>query len=450
MFDETENKTGESQQQKNPAPPQNPQKFEERMENLNSDGKKSGKRKKIYSIIGIVLILIFTGGAVFSSYYFWDDVVNFFTPEKEPDLVNNNDIDCAMDIRECPDGSFVSRIPPDCEFAECPAVKIEKGCAGEGVEIGMMLLVDMKAEKYLCCEGLTQSGVFRDNEMCLPIMDVAVCINCPNGECSLGENRCNCPEDCGNDTLASCCAIECEQYKYSNCPEGCIKKCVGSCPVCADCEGEGSCYCQEDCDELGIIDISDWQTYRNEEFGFEFKYPKDWFLDGNNLSPQKIEYYAIGSNNAPISFIRASNIRDVIGYSLDNDERKNPDSTFKINNKEFKKYDLIDYGRYEGTSAGNVIFIVSPLISFNDQEYHLIFEWEERPSIINITGNNIDDFLEIISTIKFLQDTDNDGLFDDEEEKYGCDMNNPDTDGDGYSDGDEVKNGYNPAGEGKL
>ncbi len=36
---------------------------------------------------------------------------------------------CAADVRECPDGSFVSRIPPSCQFALCPAkaeVKEEK------------------------------------------------------------------------------------------------------------------------------------------------------------------------------------------------------------------------------------------------------------------------------------------------------------------------------------
>lgn len=27
---------------------------------------------------------------------------------------------CTMDVRECPDGSSVGRVPPDCEFAPCP------------------------------------------------------------------------------------------------------------------------------------------------------------------------------------------------------------------------------------------------------------------------------------------------------------------------------------------
>ena len=71
------------------------------------------------------------------------------------------------------------------------------------------------------------------------------------------------------------------------------------------------------------------------------------------------------------------------------------------------------------------------------------------------------------------QDTDKDGLTDDQELQSGTDSHNPDTDGDGISDGDEVKkyrtdpkkadtdgdgysdaqeikNGYNPLGTGKC
>lgn len=70
-------------------------------------------------------------------------------------------------------------------------------------------------------------------------------------------------------------------------------------------------------------------------------------------------------------------------------------------------------------------------------------------------------------------DTDGDGLSDEEETKYGTDIQkndtdndeltdyeeimiwktnplNPDTDGDGFNDGLEVKNNYNPLGDGKL
>ncbi|MBI4709343.1 MAG: hypothetical protein HY764_04030 [Candidatus Portnoybacteria bacterium] len=43
-----------------------------------------------------------------------------------------------------------------------------------------------------------------------------------------------------------------------------------------------------------------------------------------------------------------------------------------------------------------------------------------------------------------FKDSDNDGLRDWEEAKYGTDINNQDSDGDGYLDGEEVASGYNP------
>ncbi len=32
----------------------------------------------------------------------------------------NDDVFCAMDAKQCPDWSYVSRVPPSCEFAACP------------------------------------------------------------------------------------------------------------------------------------------------------------------------------------------------------------------------------------------------------------------------------------------------------------------------------------------
>ncbi|MDO8528929.1 MAG: PepSY domain-containing protein [Nanoarchaeota archaeon] len=35
--------------------------------------------------------------------------------------------------------------------------------------------------------------------------------------------------------------VGCDNYRYSNCPEGCIKKCISSSSVTTDCDGIGSC-----------------------------------------------------------------------------------------------------------------------------------------------------------------------------------------------------------------
>ncbi len=33
---------------------------------------------------------------------------------------------CAMDVKLCPDGSYLQRIPPKCDFASCPETRIVK------------------------------------------------------------------------------------------------------------------------------------------------------------------------------------------------------------------------------------------------------------------------------------------------------------------------------------
>lgn len=66
------------------------------------------------------------------------------------------------------------------------------------------------------------------------------------------------------------------------------------------------------------------------------------------------------------------------------------------------------------------------------------------------TSMTISEVMEMFTPEVDTTDTDEDGLTDVDEEKYGTDKDNPDTDGDGYLDGDEVDNGYNPNGEGEL
>ena len=38
--------------------------------------------------------------------------------------------------------------------------------------------------------------------------------------------------------------------------------------------------------DISEIDISNWKTYRNEEFGFEIKYPEDWSISVGEYEPR--------------------------------------------------------------------------------------------------------------------------------------------------------------------
>ncbi len=66
-----------------------------------------------------------------------------------------------------------------------------------------------------------------------------------------------------------------------------------------------------DIEELAAnVDTSDWQTYRNEEYGFEFRYPGDWHRTSDNTIEYRGSEYMqlspspIGPNNDYGVFVR--------------------------------------------------------------------------------------------------------------------------------------------------
>lgn len=100
---------------------------------------------KLTKII-LLLVLIIAGVAVWKF---------FVLPEKK--------IVCTQDAKICPDGSYVSRVPPNCEFAPCPGEK-------EGILISSPK-VNKKIKSPLKVEGMARGSWFFEAQFNTELLD---------------------------------------------------------------------------------------------------------------------------------------------------------------------------------------------------------------------------------------------------------------------------------------
>ena len=201
--------------------------------------------------------------------------------------MRNNNYKKADENEECPEGFNRSMMRCITSYQWCEPM--EEDCAKAGELINFPASTN-KNLPDVCCEGLKGLAGFGINENgeCERLIGGPhlTCMPCGNGICesinNFDENKCNCSEDCGDEK-----DILDEQKFYCEKDNDCLATCTS--PGCynknwyetimrGDCEALilHTCKCLNNkCQRLEEQpNTSDWQTYKNEELGFEFQYLK--------------------------------------------------------------------------------------------------------------------------------------------------------------------------------
>ncbi len=223
------------------------------------------------------------------------DLDNGINDNVTPPVPDTAQRTCTMEAKGCPDGTFVGRTGPNCEFAKCPGKPLkpdfvptefnqielpdnvisEKDCAAAGGEVWNTLgETSYKGELIGRVDGLRcpcaclikpepSDIIWVDVDGHLEefkgnLDDIKTYNDCKNAGFKIRDSE---PETCTvgephmtggryktftNNPIKV--GKNCTDYTYSNCPGSCVAKCTSS--SCSD-MGDGTTICTSDCDGVG-------------------------------------------------------------------------------------------------------------------------------------------------------------------------------------------------------
>lgn len=113
---------------------------------------------------GEIKVLVFIISGFFLIFLFvWAGATSGFLKEGPLKLFEKRQLDmpesvaCPMDAKLCSDGSYVGRIPPDCDFAACPKEDLVNVCK----ETGCSLQLCSHKDIVTTCEYLPEYACYR-------------------------------------------------------------------------------------------------------------------------------------------------------------------------------------------------------------------------------------------------------------------------------------------------
>ncbi len=278
MFDDLQNQSDQKNKPplEPPAPTAPKENISQRIKGLVEQGSKQGKRKTIYSAIGIAVILLFAGGTIAAGYYFWPDITAGFNEligksELTDDMGINNNLENEAAGNQ---DDYYQELIKGCEKFKGSVMTTDYDCCIQTVEI--MRKNNYKLEPQNGCpEGSQVNSLWCMGAYawCEPIYKEAN----ENVAASSTEEDMNLDSD--DDGLTD--AEEAQYGTDANNPDSDgdgyldgdeVKN--GYNPM-----GEGKLD-----ESINQNETSDWKTYRNEEYGFEFSYWKDFEIAYENTN----------------------------------------------------------------------------------------------------------------------------------------------------------------------